>query len=113
MITLSPICFALMTPNWVIIISLLFVTGFVWWHRQTKERLYQIRDFGANGQVDTNCPSAPPQTILSLFKIKSPKNLHLLPETAHVSSVSQVERIHTDRTLDLGISREVELLFKV
>jgi hypothetical protein len=46
---------------------------------------------------------------LSVFKI--PKNLHLLPETAHVSSVSQVERIHTDRTLDLGISREV--LFKL
>jgi hypothetical protein len=31
----------------------------MWWQRQTKERLCQIRDFGANGQVDTNGPSGP------------------------------------------------------
>ena len=49
MITLSPICFALMTPNWVIIKpspSSLFVTGyllFVWWHRNERATVSNSR----------------------------------------------------------------------
>jgi len=63
--TLSLICFALMMPNWVIVKlhlprlsrdgifpSLCDGTG-------KRKSDCQIRDFGANGQVDTNCPSGP------------------------------------------------------
>jgi hypothetical protein len=47
MITLSPICFALMTPNWVIIISLVSlrdgIVFFVWWHRNERATVSNSR----------------------------------------------------------------------
>ena len=55
-----------MTPNWVIVKLHLPRDGIspsLCGDRQTKEQLCQIRDFGANGQVDTNCPSGPPALL--------------------------------------------------
>ena len=64
--TLSLICFALMTLNWVMVklhlphLSSDRMSPYLCGGRGKRKSDCQIRDFGANGQIDTNCPSGPP-----------------------------------------------------